>query len=122
MVETLVAKSCTPCKGGIPPLTEGEAQTFHAQVAKWELSDEARRIERTFRFKNFGEALASCRRLGSSRRLKGITPTSASDGATPRWRCRRRRSKACTRTISSWPPRLIGSWIKRRPDRRGRTP
>ena len=44
MVETLVAKSCTPCKGGIPPLTEGEAQTFHAQVAKWELSDEARRI------------------------------------------------------------------------------
>ena len=28
MVDTLVAKSCTPCKGGIPPLTEGEADAF----------------------------------------------------------------------------------------------
>ena len=64
MIETLVAKSCTPCKGGIPPLTEGEAQSFQAQVPKWELSDEARQIERTFRFKDFGEALAFVQKVG----------------------------------------------------------
>src|SRR5438128_1248802 len=30
MVETLIERSCTPCKGGIPPLTQGESQSFHA--------------------------------------------------------------------------------------------
>ena len=84
MAETLVGKSCTPCKGGIPPLTAGEAESFQAQVPKWELRDEARQIERKFKFKNFGEALPSCRRSASSRRPKGIIPTSASAGAMRR--------------------------------------
>jgi 4a-hydroxytetrahydrobiopterin dehydratase len=74
MVETLVGKSCTPCKGGIPALTEGEAQSFHAQVAKWELSDEARRIERTFRFKNFGEAAAFVQKVGELAEAEGHHP------------------------------------------------
>ena len=74
MVEMLVGKSCTPCKGGMPPLTEGEAESFHAQVAKWELSDEARRIERTFRFKNFGAALAFVQKLGELAEAEGHHP------------------------------------------------
>ena len=64
MVETLVRTSCTPCKGGIPPLTEGEAKTFHAQVPQWDVVDEARRIDRTYRFKNFGEAFAFVQKVG----------------------------------------------------------
>ena len=64
MVATLVAKSCTPCKGGIPPLTTEEAERFHRQVPKWELRDEARLNERSFRFKNFGDALAFVRKVG----------------------------------------------------------
>jgi 4a-hydroxytetrahydrobiopterin dehydratase len=74
MVETLVEKACTPCKGGMPPLTEGEAQSFHAQVAKWELSDEARRIERVFRFKNFGEALVFVQKVGELAETEGHHP------------------------------------------------
>jgi 4a-hydroxytetrahydrobiopterin dehydratase len=74
MVELLVGKSCTPCKGGIPPLTKGEAQSFQAQVAKWELSDEARRIERTFRFKNFGEALSFVQKVGELAEAEGHHP------------------------------------------------
>jgi 4a-hydroxytetrahydrobiopterin dehydratase len=74
MVETLVGKSCTPCKGGIPPLTEGEAQSFRAQVAKWELSDEAHRIERTFRFKNFGKAAAFVQKVGELAEAEGHHP------------------------------------------------
>ena len=58
MVDTLVAKTCTPCRGGIPPLTLQEAEHFHVHVPQWEVRDEARRIERTFRFRNFGEAFA----------------------------------------------------------------
>ena len=56
MTETL-AKACTPCRGGIPPLTREQAELFRAQAPDWQLSEEARRIERSFRFRNFREAL-----------------------------------------------------------------
>jgi 4a-hydroxytetrahydrobiopterin dehydratase len=74
MVETLIERSCTPCKGGIPPLTQGEAQSFHAQVANWELADEARRIERAFKFKSFGEALAFVQKVGALAEAEGHHP------------------------------------------------
>jgi 4a-hydroxytetrahydrobiopterin dehydratase len=54
----LAEKSCTPCRGGIPPLTEAEATAYHAQAPEWALHDQATRIERTFRFRNFREAFA----------------------------------------------------------------
>jgi len=52
----LAEKSCTPCRGGIPPLTREEAAEYDTQAPDWELRDQATRIERTFRFKNFAEA------------------------------------------------------------------
>lgn len=58
MSETLAEKICTPCRGGIPPLTRDEAQRFQAQTPNWELGDDTHRIQRTFRFRNFREALA----------------------------------------------------------------
>jgi 4a-hydroxytetrahydrobiopterin dehydratase len=64
MADTLVGKTCTPCKGGIPPLTLLEAERLHAQVPQWELRDDAKRIERKFQFRNFGEALRFVRRVG----------------------------------------------------------
>jgi 4a-hydroxytetrahydrobiopterin dehydratase len=74
MVETLVGKSCTPCRGGIPPLTKGEAETFHAQVPQWDMADEARRIERSYRFKNFGEAFAFVQKVGELAEAEGHHP------------------------------------------------
>jgi len=65
MTDKLAEKSCTPCRGGIPPLTRQEAETLHAQAPEWTLLDEARRIERTFRLRNFGEALAFVERVGA---------------------------------------------------------
>jgi pterin-4a-carbinolamine dehydratase len=52
MTETLAEKTCTPCRGGVPPLGRDEALRFQAQAPDWELRDEAHRIERTFRFRN----------------------------------------------------------------------
>ena len=43
MTEALVSKTCTPCRGGIPPLTREQAEVFHAQAPDWQLSEEARR-------------------------------------------------------------------------------
>ena len=57
MTEALASKTCTPCRGGIPPLTREQAELFHAQAPDWQLPEEAHRIERSFRFRNFREAL-----------------------------------------------------------------
>jgi 4a-hydroxytetrahydrobiopterin dehydratase len=64
MTAALVEKSCTPCRGGMPPLTPQEAEGYRAEAPEWSLRDDATRIERTYRFKNFAEALAFVRRAG----------------------------------------------------------
>ena len=65
MPVALAEKSCTPCRGGIPPLTQEEAAGFHAQALDWDLLDDAKRIERTYRFKNFREAFAFVERAAT---------------------------------------------------------
>ena len=64
MSEVLVRKTCTPCRGGIPPLTREQAQLLHAQAPQWQLLEEAHRIERSFRFSNFREALTFVQEIG----------------------------------------------------------
>lgn len=54
----LAEKTCTPCRGGIPPLTPAEAEGYRMQAPDWSLMEEATRIERRFRFKDFREAFA----------------------------------------------------------------
>jgi 4a-hydroxytetrahydrobiopterin dehydratase len=41
MTETLAEKKCTPCRGGIPPLTHAEAERFQSQTPNWESRDDA---------------------------------------------------------------------------------
>lgn len=56
MQSALVERSCTPCRGGIPPLSREAAEDYRRQAPDWALVDDATRIERTYRFKNFGKA------------------------------------------------------------------
>ena len=65
MTETLADKTCTPCRGGVPPLAREEALRLQSQAPDWELRDDARRIERTFRF---------CRFLSSIGAVSSVTP------------------------------------------------
>ena len=74
MADTLTEKTCTPCKGGIPPLAAREAERFHRQVPQWELRDEGKRIERRFAFRNFAEALAFVRLVGELAEGEGHHP------------------------------------------------
>jgi len=74
MTETLDAKTCTPCRGGIPPLSPDEAAHFQAHTPHWELRDAAKRIERTFRFSNFREALAFVAEVGELAEREGHHP------------------------------------------------
>jgi 4a-hydroxytetrahydrobiopterin dehydratase len=74
MTETLAEKTCTPCRGGIPPLTRDEAQRLQAQAPNWELADDAHRIERTFRFSNFRKSLAFVQEVGELAEIEGHHP------------------------------------------------
>jgi Pterin 4 alpha carbinolamine dehydratase len=71
MIEALASKTCTPCRGGILPLTRERAELFHAQAPDWQLSGEAHRIERSFRFRNFREALTFVREIGELAEAEG---------------------------------------------------
>ncbi len=64
MATTLTEKVCTPCKGGIPPMAESEAESWLAQTPGWSLADEATRIERTFQPGKFKETLAFVNQVG----------------------------------------------------------
>ena len=74
MSNTLAEKSCTPCRGGIPPLTIEEAQRYLAQAPDWALLDDGRKIQRTYRFKNFREALGFVQRAGELAEAEGHHP------------------------------------------------
>ena len=74
MPSTLAAKSCTPCRGGIPPLAIEEAQGYVAQAPDWDLLDDGRKIQRTYRFKNFREALGFVQRAGELADAEGHHP------------------------------------------------
>ena len=76
MTESLAEKTCTPCRGGVPPLPRDEALSFQAQAPDWELRDDARRIERIFRFRNFREALAFVQQVGELAESEGHHPDS----------------------------------------------
>jgi 4a-hydroxytetrahydrobiopterin dehydratase len=64
MTENLAEKTCVACRGGVPPLDRAEAERLLAQTPEWALKDEARRIERTFRFNNFKEAMHFVTKVG----------------------------------------------------------
>jgi 4a-hydroxytetrahydrobiopterin dehydratase len=74
MVDSLTTKSCTPCRGGVPPLPPQKVEEFRPQVPDWEVRDDARRIERTFRFRTFAEALALVQRVGELAEAEGHHP------------------------------------------------
>jgi 4a-hydroxytetrahydrobiopterin dehydratase len=74
MTEALAEKKCTPCRGGVPPLTREETECFLPQTPNWELRDGSHRIERTFRFGNFLEALSFVRRVGDLVEVEGHHP------------------------------------------------
>jgi 4a-hydroxytetrahydrobiopterin dehydratase len=74
MTQTLLEKTCIPCRGGIPPLTREVAESFLAQASEWALLDDAQRIERTFRFRNFREALTFIQQVGELAESEGHHP------------------------------------------------
>ena len=72
--KSLVSKSCTPCRGGVPPLNKNQVKAYRRNTPEWTTRDEDRRIERTFKFKNFAEAFAFIKRVGDLAEAEGHYP------------------------------------------------
>jgi 4a-hydroxytetrahydrobiopterin dehydratase len=68
MTEMLADRTCTPCRGGIPPLGIDEARRFQEQAPAWNLVDDGdeppRQLQRTFWFANFRESLDFAHAVG----------------------------------------------------------
>ena len=71
---SLVSKSCTPCRGGIPPLDPDQVRAHHQQTPAWDVCDDSHRIERTYRFKNFAEASALVMSVADLAEAEGHLP------------------------------------------------
>lgn len=75
-MEGLVEQRCVPCRGGEPPLTEAEIAALHPQVPEWQVvvREGIPRLERTFRFRNFAEALRFTLQVGELAEAEGHHP------------------------------------------------
>jgi 4a-hydroxytetrahydrobiopterin dehydratase len=74
MPTNLAEKRCTPCRGGLPPLTSEEAEAYRREAPEWNLVDDATRIERTYRFRNFRDAFGFVEQAASLAEEEGHHP------------------------------------------------
>jgi len=69
----LQKKHCVPCEGGEAPLGEAEIQQYGAVVPDWKV-DPRPRLTRTFRFKDFKEAMLFVNRMADVAEAEGHHP------------------------------------------------
>jgi 4a-hydroxytetrahydrobiopterin dehydratase len=70
----LDAKTCTPCRGGIPPLERAAAERLLRDTPGWSLDETATRISRRFTFPDFAGALAFVQRIAELAESEGHHP------------------------------------------------
>lgn len=71
---SLLSKKCVPCEGGTMPLFRPAVEAFLKETPGWELSGDAKKISRVYKFKNFKEALAFVNRVGAIAEDEGHHP------------------------------------------------
>ena len=70
----LDAKSCIPCRGGVPPLTADAAEALLTNVPKWKIFDENSKIRRNYSFDNFVDTLNFVNKVGELAESEGHHP------------------------------------------------
>jgi 4a-hydroxytetrahydrobiopterin dehydratase len=69
----LAAKTCVPCRGGVPPLRGAELESLRKQVPGWDVVSE-HHIHRTFTFPDFRQSLDFVNRVGELAEQQGHHP------------------------------------------------
>jgi 4a-hydroxytetrahydrobiopterin dehydratase len=72
------------CRAGAPPVTAADLIELLPQVPDWQLRERngIARLERVFKFKNFGEALAFTDRVGALAEAAGHHPAILTEWGT----------------------------------------
>ncbi len=73
-MEGLASKSCVPCRGGIPPLTESAAREMASRTPGWSLSEAGLRLSRRFEFRDFVAAMQFVNRVADVGEAEGHHP------------------------------------------------
>ena len=76
MMADLVSEKCEACRAGAPKVTGAEIEELKPSIPDWQIVevDGIPRLERTFRFPNFVEALAFANRVGELAEAEGHHP------------------------------------------------
>jgi 4a-hydroxytetrahydrobiopterin dehydratase len=75
--QPLGKSKCTACRTGEPTLSDEEITKLYPEVSSWSLveRDGIKRLERTFKFKNFAESLKFTNRVGEIAEEEGHHPS-----------------------------------------------
>ncbi len=75
-MSNLIQYKCVPCENNIPPLKEEEIEEYRKDVPEWEEIEVegVRRLERTFKFNNFAEALEFTNKISEIAEEEGHHP------------------------------------------------
>jgi 4a-hydroxytetrahydrobiopterin dehydratase len=76
-MSTLTSERCTACRKDAPHVTAEEIAILLPQIPEWTLVEDERgdKLERTYRFGNFMEALAFTKRVGLLAEEEGHHPS-----------------------------------------------
>jgi 4a-hydroxytetrahydrobiopterin dehydratase len=69
----LAAKTCVPCRGGVPPLKGEPLATLQRQLPQWQVVKE-HHLTREFKFPDFRQALEFVNRVGAIAEEQGHHP------------------------------------------------
>lgn len=71
--QNLTTQRCVPCEGNVRPYTKEQIAIYKPQVPEWIVLDD-KKLERTFKFKNFVEALAFINKVCAIAEKEGHHP------------------------------------------------
>jgi 4a-hydroxytetrahydrobiopterin dehydratase len=69
----LASKSCVPCRGGVPPLTDEQIEPLLAQLSGWSVAT-GHHLTKRYEFDDFVTALAFVNRVGEVAEQEGHHP------------------------------------------------
>jgi len=70
----LASRKCEPCREGVSPISREEAESLLREIPGWEPEEGATKIRRTFRFRDFAQAMEFARKVGEVAEEEGHHP------------------------------------------------
>ena len=70
----LASRKCTPCRGGVSPLSREEAEALRRETPGWDMDEDATGIRRTYRFRDFAQAMDFANTVGDLAEREGHHP------------------------------------------------